>query len=430
MKRHSKLFICIIVIVLISIIYVPIGLAETEEPTATPTSTSTPTDTPTPTPTPSPTPTPTPTPTKTAKPTVEPTKTIPPETQTPEPTPTPDDTPTPQPVGRINLSIFVYHDNVPASGYKVQIGNSSLTADSSGNAGFPQVTVESHDLKVIAPNGDVSTAVLRMVSGGKTGIKGDSKGTFDISVADNAQVVYLNTNFVAGKSLDIISATETQPEPPVAPTKLPAGTFPITADFVDSAGKEMPGLGVHIQRDNEQPLTGMADRSGRYTVNAGGFGQYYWAMAELAQIENASVLGIEIIEGTKTSIVSSGEKGYQVETPSTTQQLYFKFKQTNGGFILEEVSDKVPSAGISSLMIGIIAVVVIVIAVIVIINIIRKKNKKTKNSKTIKPYNTTSHTSFEEEEGSDESSAEGEAPNNTSVRKTGGANKFSDRSKL
>lgn len=332
----------------------------------------------------------------------------------------------------MNVGIYVYRDNIAAAGYSVQIDDSKITSDANGAVGFPQVDVTAHTLRITSPEGEVSSIALSMSSGGSTGLGGTADGTVNISVAEGAQVIYLVANFAPGQPLEIASVTETQPAPPVQETVRPEGTFSVTSEFVDEEGKAVVGLGIQVTPEGIDPYLGLSDKDGRFRVDMAGFGRYSWAMANVDDLEHYAAVGIEFVVGMQTSILAEVEGGYQVETPQTTTELYMKFRQSGGTYILEEVSDSIPSTGLSPLIIGIIAVVVIVVVVFVILLVLRNRKKKQQQGRgTIPPRpRGTNGGSGGSGGGTGQSGKGSGTPPSKRTSTTGGTNKYSDKSKL
>ncbi|MGI6152637.1 MAG: hypothetical protein ACOYJB_02220 [Christensenellaceae bacterium] len=436
MKNLRRITGVILAIIVVMAFYAPVALAEngSEEITPPPEETQ-PSETPSESP-------------STEPPSETPTQTEPPAT--PDPTETPTQTPPPEqtPVqtedaGSVNIGFFVYADGKPAEGYRVKIDNSSLDAKSDGSGTFPGVTVEAHSIEVISKDGDKNKGTLSMGRGDSTGMLSASGGDYSISVSRNAETIYFNILFEAGKPINITSVTnepvamESASPSPSGSAQSGTGAFSIVAEYVDSEGETMVGLGVVITPAAGAESLGMSDvsltnSSGRHTLKNAGFGSYYFGMGEVsAGLENATLLPIEIVQGARTSIVSSADSGYTVETPASTQELYMRFRQVGSSFVLDEVADKAPGAEISSLVVGIIAIVVIVVVVIIVLNVVRKR-KKNKNMPQ-KPGGSGRRGEDMDLDDDEEEIVprQVESPRSpVNERKTGGNNKFSDRSRF
>ena len=421
MKQTKKILGMILAVVLVFTLCAPAAFAETDDPQPTPTETAEPTASPTPTPTPTPTSSPTPTPTSTPKPTASP---------TPTPTPSQSEEPTPSPSeGQdINLTLYVYtQDGQSADGYTVIIDKSSQTANKDGMVTFPGVTVETHNISVKDSSGKLSTGMLYLSRGNTTGITDQAMGgKYSISVGQDVTNVYLGVIYVPEEALQVYSAGTSKPNPPeAAATPTPAaGSFNITANFKDAEGKAVAGVAVTVtQSELPTPAVGVSDTSGKFVFNGAGFTTYAWTMlTQGAAEDSATVMNIEFRQGTQAKIAEETDGGYVVELPSAAKDLYMDFKQdASGRFVLDKVSDKAES-GISSMLLGIIIMIVIIVVVVIIIVVVSRNRKKKKIYQAKQNEFRGREKDFED-------------PNvnvngQESPKRTGGANKFDDRSRF
>ena len=70
----------------------------------------------------------------------------------------------------------------------------------------------------------------------------------------------------------------------------PVGAMKITADFVDSAGKPVTGLGIGVSQDGGTPVMGMVDSKGRFVLNQGGLGNFLWGILPANMSEDQAIL--------------------------------------------------------------------------------------------------------------------------------------------
>jgi hypothetical protein len=427
MKNMRRFFCIAIAMLAVMMLMIPVASAEPDPAEDVPTQEEVPTEE---------TPSEDPPPSETTS--TEPT---PPPVETPTPDPTVEPTPPPtESAGSVDVIIFVYANGSLADGYRMQIDQSTTDAKD-GQWKFPGVTVESHSIAVISSDGGRNEGTLSMSRGDSTGMTGASGGDYSISVARDAGTVYMNVLYEEGGAINITSVANQQVAAPSASPSASAsasaisgsGTFSIVSEYVDSDGEPIAGLGAIIALAENAANLGMDDinltnGSGRYTMSNAGYGSYYFGMGEITNgLEGATLLSVNITQGQSTRIASSTDEGYVVETPMTTQELYFKFRQVGSGFVLDEVSDEVPGAGISSLIIGIIVVAVIVVVVIVVLNVLKKRRKNKRPPQ--KPGSGYREYEPEDDDDFDEvvEPARRERPRQ---RTTGGNNKFSDRSRF
>ncbi len=232
--------------------------------------------------------------------------------------------------------------------------------------------------------------------------------------------------FVPEEALQIYAVGESKTPAPEATATASAGiagAMKFTADFVDMAGDGISGASVQVNQGDTVLATGATDGKGRFVVSQGGIGSYQWSMLMPgASAEQGTLLNVEVQQGATTKIVSAADGSYVVQTPGTSQNLYLKFEQNGSGFVLKEVSDQVPG-GISSLMLGIIMVIVIIVVVIVIIAAVRHNKKKKRRMEKMPDEPRGREREFELEDKREENAA-------ARPKKTGGANKMGDRSRL
>ncbi len=416
----------VITVMLVMTMFAPAAFAATDEPTQEPTETTQPTNEPTQEPTPTPTPTqkPTATPTPTQKPT---------QTPTQEPTQEPTQTPTQAPSEdsgneTVNVTLYVYSGGAAASGYTVKLDTVSQKTNKEGMVSYPDVTVEDHKITITNPEGKQSVGMMYLSRGNSTEIQNVAMGgKYEISVANGAHNLYASVVFVADEAIEITSVGESKTPAPVATATAstsPVGAMKITADFVDSAGKPVTGLGIGVSQDGGTPVMGMVDSKGRFVLNQGGLGNFLWGILPANMSEDQAIsVDTEIQQGATTKIVSSDGSSYVVQTPGTTKELYMKFEQSGNGYVLKEVLDKVPG-GIDSLTLGIIMFIVIIVVVIVILVVVRHNRKKKRAAQKSADEPRGREREFELEK-EDEPFAEAPRP-----KQTGGANKMGDRSRM
>lgn len=430
MKKNRRILWIIMAVALLLTFVAPLtAFAETEDPQ--PTETVVPTQEPTQEPTPSPTPTQKPTPTPTQAPTQTPTQT---PTQAPTPTPTPTIAPTQEPVPTedpnqfINVTMYIYDNGAVASGYTVALGGATQTTNKDGLVSFPEVSVEEHSLKVTNKAGKQSSGKITLSRGDTTAIQDMTMGgKYDISLANGSHNLYMSVLFAQEQALQITAVGETKtPAPEATATATPtvAGAIKFTAEFVDTAGKGVSGIGVLVKQGENALGQGLTDGKGRFVLNQGGIGSYQWGMIPTGgTTEQASILSVDVQQGATTKIVSADAGAYVVQTPGTTKDLYLKFEQNGDTFTLKEVADKVPG-GIDSLTLGIIIMIVIIVVVIVVIVVLRHNKKKKRNMDQMKNEPRGREREFEADH-SDEPKEPQDQP-----KQTGGANKMGDRSRM
>lgn len=432
MNKSKKILGLLIAVVLFLTISIPVAAfaEETEQPTEAPTQTAEPTQEPTVEPTIEPTQEPTTEPTEqptqeptqkpTQKPTQEPTKT--PEAS-PSPTATPDDS-----QDYVDLMMYIYDNGAVVSGYTVKVGNLSQTTNGEGLVTFPGAKIGDYNITITGKDGKQSSGRIMLSRGDQTRIADMAMGgKYSISVANGAQSLYMSVVFVPEEALQITAAAESKtpaPEAVATASASIAGAMKFTADFVDLSGSGISGVMVQVNQGDTVLAAGTVDGKGRFAVNQGGLGSYQWGMLLPGQeMEQGTILNVEVQQGATTKIVSAADGSYVVQTPGTSQNLYFKFEQNGNGFVLKEVSDQVPGE-ISSFMLGIIMIVVIIIVIIVIVSVLRhnKKKKRLIQDEVSKPRGREREFELENHAGKD----------NAEVRpkRTGGANKMGDRSRL
>ncbi|MEG0630084.1 MAG: hypothetical protein RR459_04050, partial [Christensenellaceae bacterium] len=312
--------------------------------------------------------------------------------------------------GAVNIVMYVYDQGKASKGYKVTVDETSLITDENGKVEFKNVTVESHKLIVKSPDGEQSVGMVYLSRGDDTAILDQAMGgKYEISVARNTDRIYLNMEFQGENALQITSASN-QNTQPAKPSAIISSSFKITAEFLDKNGKPMSNLGIQVVSD--MPMLGLTDSKGYFVLNGASFTTYNWAaLANGVSPENAATFVTEIKPGISTSLVSSDDGTYVIQTAATSSDLFIQFEQKGDTFVVKSVSDKIPG-GISPMILGIIVVLVIVVVLIVVLVVLKKRKK----NKRIHPSRTTAEPRTRKDF---------EQP-----KKTGGSNKFDDRNKL
>jgi flagellar basal body-associated protein FliL len=326
------------------------------------------------------------------------------------PTQAPADTPAPtEEAGSVDLAIYVYDNGAAAEGYTVQIDQTKQVTDSAGKVSFPSLTVEKHDISVTSKDGKQSSGLLYMSRGGSTAVTDQAMGgTYGVDVARGAGNLYMVVDFSPGAALQIESLTDTQPSlpsPSSGATQTSGGSLStenvedkkVTASFVDEKGDAVSGLDVVFGIEGGPQATLTTNSKGIINVPAFAYGTIKLSFNDM------DTLTLNMRKGVQTSLVGSDGNTYDISVAAGAKNLYLGFERSGGSFVLKEVSEEA-QAGMSPVLLGIIVVVIVVVVVIVIVAARRNSRRK---------YYERS-----------------ESPVGPQPRRTGGANKFDDRSRM
>lgn len=349
-----------------------------------------------------------------------------PPTQAPA-TPVPTEAP-----GNVNVYFYVYtSEDAPAAGYTVQVGSSKTTTGADGLATFSGISVAQQAVTITAPDNTVCTGRLYMSRAASTRITDQAMGgTYGVDIARGQNELYFLTTFVPDGALLIRSATNSQPVlPQPAATAAPsepadeAQVLALTATFLDSENKGISGMHLTAVTDAGQPLEAVTGTNGQIDLPQVPYGHY----AVAAEIPGAPAdsFDLTIQPGTVTGIAGNAGRNMIVTAAPAVKHLYLQFTRTAAGFVLSEASDSPITSGMNSVIVGIIAVAAIAAAGIIVIVVLRRKKKK---KAAVPPSAGTPYTP--QRKINYDPSTERLHTADEQPKRTGGANKFDDRSKL
>lgn len=410
MRRQTRVLTFLMVVVLVVGLLTSVAFAENDDPQpseipAEETMDPTPTPIPTQAPTPEPTqkPTKAPEPTKTVAPTAEPTQ---------APTAEPTQAPAPE-AGNVDITFTCYVGGKAAAGYTMQLGNSTQAADSYGRVTFDGVSVAQQDIKLTDPNGNSSVGVLYLSRGSSTVMTDQAMGgKYGVNIASGVSKIYMDAVFNKGEAIGIKNLSESEPPKP-DPVETEASALPsqtagadgtyetkrLTATFQDADGKAIGGLEVVVMPDGGSETHDVADGSGKVLLLDFAYGSSTW------QFTDYSSFTLNMRKGVQTTLINGTDGAFEASVSPRAQQVYLTFKQNGDAFELVEVSESAGGMSIGVLVLIIVIVVVVVIVTIVMVRKNRQKAYAMKNApKTAGPV----------------------APS----KRTGGANKFDDRSRM
>lgn len=345
---------------------------------------------------------------------------------TPEPTPTPTMPPATEAPGTVNLHMFIYTSaDTPAAGYTVQMDNASVTTDASGQADFPNLTVSQHGVQITSPDGSQSVGRLYMSRSGSTRLTDQAMGgTYGVDVERGIGELYMLITFVPGEAMTIRTLSNS---PPALPEPEPAQPTPslnleqsvkaLTATFLDEEGQPLADLAVQVTAYDGTTLENSTDARGQITIPQVPYGRYTVAVA--ADGADTARFDLTLQAAATTGIAQNAGTNFVVNSSTTAKHLYLEFRRAGSLFTLTEASDA-PIGGISSMMLGIIVVSAVVVILVVVLVLRHRKKKKTVAGPPPRRTNYNPTASSD-----DDDSLREDLP-----RRTGGANKFDDRSRM
>lgn len=360
-----------------------------------------------------------------------------PQTPTPAPTAPPATeapataAPTEAP-GTVNLHLYVYTaSDAPAGGYTVQVGSSRTTTGADGLANFSGLPVAQQTVAITSPDGQTCQGKLYMARASSTRITDQAMGgTYGVDIARGQNELYLLTTFEPDGALLIRSATNSQPALPApAPTEAPVSqeapaAVALTATFLDPDGKGIAGMPIAAAPDASQSLEGSTDAAGQISLPAVPLGHY----TVTAQVPGAAADSFDLTlqPSAVTGIAGNVGKNMTVNVSAAATHLYLQFDYTSAGFVLSAASQSpISSGGTNSMLIGMIAVAVIIIAAIILITVLRRRKKRAAAAPA-----ASSGTYVPQRKINYDPNAERLKTADDRPKRTGGANKFDDRSKL
>ena len=316
------------------------------------------------------------------------------EEPAPEPVPEPTQEPAPEPApptqapaesaGTVDFTIYTYYDGKPAEGYTVQIDQTKQVSDSQGKVLFPNLTVEAHDVKIINKSGHENAGLLYMSRASSTVATSQAMGgRYGIDVAHGANRLYMVVNFTKGKTIEILSVTDTQPLLPSLPSVSPdesavdsdsidkieeTADKKVTAGFSDEDGKKVNGLAVTVGIENGPDATFRTNNEGFITIPVFTYGTTQWSFKDM------DTLTLTARKGVQTSLISRDGNSYDISVAPGAKSVYLEFEQDGSRYVLRKVSEDAP-AGLSPLMLGII-VVIIIVTVIIIIAAVKRAGRR------------------------------------------------------
>lgn len=373
---------------------------------------------------------------ETAEPTLapateEPTPAPPVPTATPVPvTAAPTPIPT-EAAGTVDLRLYVFTaSGEPASGYTVSLSSGQASTDSQGLATFRNLPVAQQSVTITSPGGDSCTGRLYMSRSGSTGITDQAMGgTYGVDVARGSSDLYMVVTFDPGGPLNIRSLSNSQPALPTPQPQTAAPSAPtaevsavsyqvkaLTATFLDGDRKPLSGLTVAITADDGTTAQLRTDGSGSVSVPSAPYGHYAIAVTDGAGLD--SRFDLTINPAVRTGVSQNAGSSMVVDAATTANHLYLQFVQTPGGFTLTDAQDS-PIGGADALVVGIIVVAIAVAVVIILIVLIRRRNRRRRGTVTTMQVKSQRKVNYDPS-----------APPGTQPKRTGGANKFDDRSKM
>ncbi|MBD5559849.1 MAG: hypothetical protein HDQ87_05760 [Clostridia bacterium] len=340
--------------------------------------------------------------------------------------------------GSVNLHLYVYQtDGTPAAGYTAVFGSMRAVTNAGGLAEFSSLPVSQQAVTITAPSGTASTGRLYLSRSNVTGVTDQAMGgTYGVDVARGLNDLYMLVIYEPDSALNIRTVSNSQPSLPTPVPALATETAqsasaspaisgeayqsrPVTATFLDAEEQPIAGMQVAITAADGTNAALSTDSSGSIQIPNAPYGHY--SVSTAAAGFEPYTFGLTIAPGVRTAVTRANGPEMEVTASTTGSHLYLQFTQSPAGLVLSEASDSPIRADMTGLIVGIIVVVAVVVIVIIAVVRYTKRRNERRGARSATVQAPVRKVNY------DPSGSQGadQAP-----RRTGGTNKFDDRSKM